>query len=62
MKYHCPECDSEKVTLTYEQKFMANTMEHYCHSVKVQDSDSKSDCLDCNWTGQHYQLKLQESD
>jgi len=54
--YKCPECGSEEVTLTHEQAFMANTCEHYCHSVKIQDPDSKARCLDCDWTGQHHQL------
>ena len=59
-KYTCPDCESTEVTevtLTHEQSFMANTLEHYCHSVKVQDSDSRSCCLDCGWRGTHNQLK-----
>jgi len=56
-KYTCPDCESTEVTLTHEHKFMANTLEHYCHSVKVQDSDSRSCCLDCGWRGTHNQLK-----
>jgi len=55
-KLRCPECMSEQVTLQYWQTFMANTLEHYCHSMKVQDSDSPSMCLDCDWIGQHDQL------
>jgi len=54
--YSCPECRSTRVTLTHEQSFMANTLEHYCHSVKVQDSYSKARCLECDWTGFHSQL------
>jgi ssDNA-binding Zn-finger/Zn-ribbon topoisomerase 1 len=54
--YQCPECGSEEVTLTHEQIFMANTGDHYCHSVKVQDPESKSTCLECNWHGRHDQL------
>jgi len=46
--YACPDCGSKEVTLTSEQSFMANTLEHYCHSIKVQDSDSKSSCLVCS--------------
>ena len=53
----CPECDSGEVTVTYEQKFMVNTGEHYCHSVKTQDSDSKATCLRCDWNGTREQLK-----
>ena len=56
MKYKCPECGSEQVTLAHIQTFMANTLEHYCHSVKVQDNDSFSTCLDCAWNGYHDQL------
>jgi len=52
----CPECMSEQVTLQYWQTFMANTMEHYCHSMKPQDDDSPSSCLDCQWTGLHRDL------
>jgi len=53
----CPKCGSDKVTLTHEQKFMANTGEHWCHSVKTHDDDSKSSCLDCGWMGLHRDLK-----
>lgn len=56
-KLFCPECGSDKVTLTAEQMWMANTMEHYCHSVKPHDGDAKSSCLDCDWRGQHQHLK-----
>ncbi len=55
-EYKCPDCGSTNVTLTCEQKFMANTEDHYCHSVKIQDPDSKADCLDCEWQGRHDQL------
>jgi hypothetical protein len=53
----CPDCNSDRVTLAHIQTFMANTLEHYCHSVKVQDSDSPSRCLECDWRGQHDQLQ-----
>ena len=38
---------------------MANTMEHYCNSVKAHDGDAKSTCLasDCDWSGLHQELK-----
>lgn len=55
--YICPECGSEKVTATAEQKFMVNTGDHYCHSVKVHDFNAKATCLDCDWEGQVCQLK-----
>ena len=55
--YHCPECDSERVTTEHHQMFMRNTGEHYCHSMKPQDGDSPATCLDCHWTGEGYQLK-----
>lgn len=58
----CPDCGSNRVTLTHEQSFMANTGEHYCHSVKVQDPDSKASCLDCHWRGRHDQLTGYGSD
>lgn len=53
----CPECHSDEVTLTFEQMFMANTGEHYCHSVKTQDANSKAYCIVCGWRGRHYELK-----
>ena len=34
-----------------EQRFMVNTMGHYCHSMKTQDSNSPATCLKCNWNG-----------
>ena len=52
----CPECGSPNVTETEEQKWMVNTGEHYCHSVKPHDADAKCDCLDCGWTGLHMNL------
>lgn len=54
--YTCPECGSDQVTLAHIQQFMANTGEHYCHSVKIQDADSPSACLECEWRGVHSQL------
>lgn len=56
MKYKCPECDSEQVTLAHTQIFMANDLKHLCYTGKVQDNDSFSTCLDCVWNGYHDQL------
>lgn len=55
-KFTCPECGSAEITVTAEQMFMVNTGDHYCHSVKTQDSNAKADCLDCRWTGERHQL------
>ena len=52
----CPECGSIEIAITAEQMFMANTGDHYCHSVKVQDADAKAVCLACRWTGQRKHL------
>ena len=52
----CPECGSDRVTVCHKQRFMANTGDHYCHSVKTQDDDSESTCLDCNGIGRRDQL------
>ena len=52
----CPACGSDKVTVAHVQTFMVNTLEHYCHSMKTQDSDSPSRCLDCGWTGERQHL------
>lgn len=55
-KLRCPECNSEEVTLTAEQKFMANTGDHYCHSVKTVDPGAQATCLECDWRGVHHEL------
>jgi hypothetical protein len=52
----CPNCGSDQVTAAHIQKFMVNTGEHWCHSVKTHDGDSPSGCLDCNWEGERDQL------
>ena len=57
-KLRCPECDSSKVTVTAEQMFMANTNEHYCHSVKTQDDNARATCLKCRWIGERRDLKF----
>ena len=54
----CPNCDSQNVTVTAEQMFMVNTGDHYCHSVKTQDSDAQACCLDCDWLGIRKQLRI----
>lgn len=53
----CPKCGSEEVTVSQLQRFMANTGEHYCHSVKTHDANSEATCLDCGWQGQRRELK-----
>lgn len=57
--HQCPECGSKQVFSTYEQAFMVNNGEHYCHMVKAHDNDAKAGCLDCNWRGERHQLKEQ---
>lgn len=52
----CPKCNSENVTVAHIQLFMANTGDHYCHSVKTQDADSPARCLDCAWGGERHHL------
>lgn len=52
----CPECESDRVTLTSEQSWMANTGEYWCETVKTQDFDAKATCLDCWWEGRHDEL------
>ena len=53
----CPECKSEEVAVTAEQMFMVNTGDHYCHSVKTQDSNAQATCLTCRWVGKRKDLK-----
>lgn len=53
----CPECGSDNVTSEHHQQFMVNTGDHYCHSMKVQDSDSPATCLECDWVGERKDLK-----
>lgn len=55
--YTCPKCGSTEVTLAHIQRFMANSGDHYCHSVKTQDPDSPAGCLGCDWSGEHRDLK-----
>ncbi len=52
----CPNCGHHNVVTTYVQRVDANTLEHYCHSVKPFDDDSEARCIDCNWTGERQQL------
>lgn len=52
----CPNCGSDEVTVSHLQRFMANTGEHYCHSVKTHDANSEATCLDCHWIGRRDQL------
>jgi transcription elongation factor Elf1 len=55
----CPKCNSDWIAVTAEQMWLVNTNEHWCHSVKTQDSDAKATCLDCAWVGQRQQLNTQ---
>lgn len=55
-KRTCPNCDSEQVVTTYEQLVDANSYEHYCHSVKPHDANSKATCLACGWKGKREDL------
>ena len=52
----CPECRTDMVIVREVRSVMANTFEHYCHSVKIQDSNSQSTCLKCRWTGERKDL------
>ena len=51
MKFTCPNCGSDKVTLTEVRRVMANTLEHWCFSVKPHDKESSALCVDCWWEG-----------
>lgn len=57
LKFRCPCCNSEEVTVALVQSFMANIMEHYCFSYKPQDSDAPAGCTECNWQGTRADLK-----
>lgn len=52
----CPECGTDQVVVYEMHAIMANTFEHYCHSVKAHDSDAKARCLKCEWEGQRQTL------
>lgn len=54
----CPNCHSDKVTVTEESMFMINGLDYYCQTVKAGDLDAKVNCLDCNWQGQRFDLTL----
>jgi hypothetical protein len=57
----CPSCGGDRVVLYEETSYMANSGEHYCHSIKMQDPNAKASCLDCQWSGQHDQLNGYEA-
>ena len=52
----CPECGTDMVIVREVRSVMANTFEHYCHSVKAHDSNAEAACLDCSWTGERKDL------
>lgn len=54
--YTCPECGSDQVTVAHVQLFMANTGDHYCHSVETHDSDAPAYCITCYWRGERRHL------
>lgn len=47
----CPECGSDEVTVTVVTKYMVNTLEHWCHSVKSHDDNAEVNCINCGWDG-----------
>ena len=55
--YTCPECGSDQVVTEHHQMLYVNSGEHYCHSMKMQDSDSPATCLECRWEGERADLK-----
>ena len=59
--YTCPECGSDRVTTAHIQTFMVNTGEHYCHSIKTNDSNSPARCIRCDWTGVRQNLVAADS-
>lgn len=54
--YTCPDCGSPNVAVTAEQMYLANSGEHYCDSVRINNHDAKATCLDCNWGGERRHL------
>lgn len=56
--FKCPKCGGDKVTVSHKQRFMANTGEHYCYSVKTHDAESEATCLGCQWIGRRDQLAV----
>jgi hypothetical protein len=58
----CPNCGGDRVTVEAITTYMANSGEHYCHSVKPHDPDTRSHCLDpfCNWSGYRMNLVTEE--
>ena len=55
----CPECRSSEVTVSHLQMIMANTGDHYCHSIKTHDANSESTCLACDWRGRRVELLIE---
>ena len=52
----CPDCGTDQVIVYEKHAVMANTYEHYCHSVKAHDDDAEALCLKCEWTGKREDL------
>ena len=46
-EFVCPNCGSDKLLVREKTSYYLNTMEFFCHSVKVQDSDAKLICKEC---------------
>lgn len=58
----CPDCGSDKVTVEWITTYMANSGDHYCHSMKTHDPDTKAHCLFCGWDGLRMNLVVGEVD
>jgi transcription elongation factor Elf1 len=53
----CPTCNSQDVATANMELVMANTFDHYCYAMKIQDSNSYAVCLACEWRGERKDLK-----
>ena len=45
------------LTVSEVTKWMVNSGDNYCHSVKSHDSNAEVGCLDCGWVGVRSQIE-----
>ena len=61
MQHRCPDCGGTHLLVYEKTAWWLNTMEFFCHSVKVQDDDAEVYCTECNWKGERKELIVTEN-
>ena len=55
-RFRCPSCGSSKILVYEETAWWLNTVEHWCHTIKMNDDDAKASCAECEWVGMRSDL------